>query len=61
MASRAEKYEAAFPGTGIPEAQKEERYERMEFKQERHTLRRSGRNRGIVVPSTAAWPPERQR
>lgn len=51
---KAQAYERLRPGTGIPEAQKEERYERMAFKDERRALRRTSRNRGIVVP---ALPP----
>ena len=50
MGSKADRYERAYPGTGLPEAQKEERQERIDFKSERSSLRRTGRNRGIVVP-----------
>jgi hypothetical protein len=50
VSKKAEKYERRFPGTGASEAQKEERQERAEFKEERRTLRRTGRNRGIIVP-----------
>jgi hypothetical protein len=49
----AERYERRMPGTGVPEAQKQERQERHEFKQERREHRRTGRNRGIVVPADA--------
>lgn len=49
MASPAERYERTYPGTGIPDAQKQERMERIDFKAERANLRRTGRNRGIVV------------
>jgi hypothetical protein len=49
--SKADQYEKRYPGTGIPEAQKQERMERMDFKEEVHALRRTGRNRGIVIPS----------
>lgn len=47
----AAQYERTWPGTGIPEAQKQERMERELFKQERLTLRRTSRNRGLVVPA----------
>jgi len=50
MSKLAEGYDRAFPGVEIPEAQKEERQERREFKAERASLRRTGRSRGIVVP-----------
>lgn len=50
MSRLAEQYEKLYPETGIPEAQKEERMERILFKNERGSLRRTGRNRGIVVP-----------
>jgi hypothetical protein len=43
------------PGTGLPEAQKEERQERAEFKNEPRTLQRTGRNRGIVVSGDCPW------
>ncbi len=58
MATLAEKYESIYPGTGVPEAQKEERYERMAFKHETRTLRRTSRLRGIIVPSSAAFDAE---
>jgi hypothetical protein len=51
MPSLAEQYEAKHPNTGCSEAQKQERMEREIFKAERLSLRRTGRNRGIVVPS----------
>lgn len=46
----AERYEQRMPGTGCPDAQKEERQDRHEFKQERRDHRRTGRTRGIVIP-----------
>lgn len=49
MATAAERYERRCPGVRIPEAQKQERQERFEFKAERRQLRRTGRNRGIVL------------
>lgn len=60
MADLADAYEKRYPGTGIPEAQKQERMERINFNDERRALRRTGRNRGIVVPSSAAWPPSKE-
>lgn len=50
MSALADQYEKLYPETGIPEAQKEERMERMLFKDEQRSLRRTGRTRGIVVP-----------
>ena len=46
----AENYERLYPATGIGDAQKQERMERKVFKAETRQLRRTGRNRGIVVP-----------
>lgn len=46
----AAEYERLYPETGCSEAQKAERMERIVFKDERSSLRRIGRNRGIVVP-----------
>lgn len=54
MTGLAEKYEKRFPQTGIGEAQKEERMQRLEFKEERQALRRTSRNRGILVPRLPA-------
>lgn len=51
MSALADQYEKLYPETGIPEAQKEERMERILFKQEGRSLRRTGRTRGIVVPA----------
>lgn len=48
--SPAARYERAYPGTGIPEAHKEERQQRIDFKKERAEDRRTGRTRGLVVP-----------
>jgi hypothetical protein len=50
MSKKAERYEKRYPGTGCSEAQKEERMERMDFKEEARSLRRTGRNRGVVIP-----------
>lgn len=51
MSSLADRYERLYPATGCSEAQKEERMERLDFKAERQSLRRTGRNRGIIVPA----------
>ena len=47
----AGEYEKRYPETGIPDAQKQERMERVLFREERDSLRRTGRNRGIIVPA----------
>ena len=49
--NKAERYEQLYPGTGIPEAQKEERQDRIDFKREHREMRRTGRTRGIVIPA----------
>lgn len=49
--AKAQRYERLYPETGCSEAQKEERMERMDFQTERAAGRRTGRNRGIVVPA----------
>ena len=49
MATAAERYEKQYPGTGIPEAQKQERQERIDFKAEPAQGLRTGRNRGIII------------
>ena len=46
----AAEYERRYPGAVSDPAQKQERMERELFKEERRSLRRTGRNRGIVVP-----------
>lgn len=46
----AAEYEKRYPDTGCSDAQKEERMERIIFKEERSSLRRTGRTRGIIVP-----------
>lgn len=51
---QAEQYEQRYPETGIGEAQKEERMQRLEFNEERQALRRTTRNRGITVPRLPA-------
>lgn len=50
MSSKADRYEQLYPKTGCSEAQKEERMERIDFKQERSALRRTSRTRGVVIP-----------
>ncbi|MCR4340778.1 MAG: hypothetical protein NUW01_12930 [Gemmatimonadaceae bacterium] len=44
-------YERRYPDTGISDAQKQERMERLAFKEEGESRRRTGRTRGIVVPA----------
>ena len=48
--AKARAYERMYPNTGIPEAQKEERFEREEFKRERLSHDRTTRTRGILIP-----------
>lgn len=48
MSSLADQYERRYPGALTDEAQKQERMERELFKEERLSLRRSNRNRGVV-------------
>lgn len=50
MSQKAEQYERLYPKTGCTEAQKEERMERLTFKEERQALRRTSRTRGVVIP-----------
>lgn len=52
----ADRYERLYPETGIPDAQKQERMERILFKREARQGRRTGRNRGIVVPGLPVNP-----
>lgn len=47
----AGEYEKRYPGATADTAQKEERMERILHKEERSTLRRTNRTRGIVVPA----------
>lgn len=51
MSKLADRYERRNPGTGISEAQKEERQERRDFKSEVAAHQRTTRNRGIIVPA----------
>lgn len=50
MQSKAERYEQMYPETGCSEPQKEERMDRIDFREERRSGRRTVRNRGIIVP-----------
>ena len=56
MADLARSYEGLFPGTDVPDAQKEERMDRIRFKQTSsvRSLRRRNRTQGIRVPEYAA-------
>lgn len=47
--SLADQYESRYPGALADEAQKQERMERLLFKEEQQTLRRTGRTRGVVI------------
>lgn len=49
MGSLAEQYERRFPGATSDEAQKTERMERILHREERDSLRRTGRTRGVVI------------
>jgi hypothetical protein len=55
MSTTADRYEKRFPGTGCEENQKEERMQRMDFKDEARALRRTSRNRGIIVTGDCPW------
>jgi hypothetical protein len=54
-AKDAARYEQLYPGTGLPESQKEERMQREDFKHERVTDTRTGRNRGVVFSMDNPW------
>lgn len=56
---KAQRYERLYPETGATESQKEERMERMDFSNEAKTGRRTGRNRGIVIPELP-WHREKE-
>lgn len=60
MSTKAERYEKRYPDTGCSEAQKEERMERMDFKDEVRLLHRTSRNRGIIVPELP-WQREKEK
>ena len=57
----AARYESLYPHTGIPDAQKQERMERILHKQEGSRGRRTGRVGGIVVPRLPTTPEGRLR
>jgi hypothetical protein len=46
----AAEYERRYPETGVSEAQKQERMERILHREERSTGLRTHRSRGIIVP-----------
>lgn len=50
MGSLADQYERRYPGALTDEAHKTERMQRILHREERDSLRRTMRNRGIVVP-----------
>lgn len=56
----AAEYEKRYPDTGCPEAQKEERMERILFKEERSSGLRHGRNRGIIITRDLPWARRRK-
>ena len=45
-----EAYDRRYPGVDISDNQKEEREQRLRFKEETRALKRTTRNRGIIVP-----------
>lgn len=51
---KARRYEARYPETGCPEAQKEERIERIDHKEEVRDHRRTGRTRSVLIPALPA-------
>ena len=51
-------YERRYPDTGCSDAQKEERMERILHKEERSTLRRTGRTRGVLFTRELPWKKE---
>lgn len=57
-AARAKEYERLYPGAIADESQRAERGERLAFQEERQTLRRTTRQRGVVVPSLP-WKEDR--
>lgn len=52
--AKARAYDARYPGTGIPEAQKEERLDRELFREEQQAGHRTMRNRGVVLSGRAS-------
>lgn len=55
MTEKAERYEKKFPGTGIPEAQKHERMDRIDFKQRKAEGLISGRNSRFMTVPDMPW------
>ena len=53
----ADEYERRFPGTGCPEGQKQERMERILYREDRPV--RSRRSRSIIVPRLP-WRDEKE-
>ena len=51
MSALAEQYERRYPETGIEDAQKEDRMQRLAFREERAAGRRTSRTRGLIVPA----------
>lgn len=51
MSKATERYDALYPEVGIGDAQKQERGERLAFKEDRALHRRTTRTKGVVVPS----------
>jgi hypothetical protein len=47
----AQRYERAYPGTGIPEAQKQERQERMDLKEAKKSHHATARTRLFTFPN----------
>jgi hypothetical protein len=50
MTKKADAYEKKYPGTGISEAQKHERMERLEFKERKTGTGRTSGSRFVSVP-----------
>lgn len=59
MSGLADKYERLYPDTGISDAQKEQRMEKIVFDSERKTHHRTGRTRGVVLSGRAGATLER--
>lgn len=50
-AARAAQYERLYPGAASDEGQRAERMDRLAFKEERQSHRRTGRQRGVLIPA----------
>lgn len=57
-AARASEYERLYPGATPDESQRAERMERITHRQERDAHRRTGRQRGVVIPALP-WKEDR--